>query len=73
MFNMTPSHRVSGMIILQKQVAYKYKGHPIYKYRVNIPTEIVEQIRWTDGQKLHVRVKGHDVVLCPDKEHSVGE
>jgi hypothetical protein len=31
---------------LQKQVAYKYKGHPIYKYRLNIPSEIIERLDW---------------------------
>lgn len=25
---------------LQKQIVYTYKGHPIYKYRLNIPSEI---------------------------------
>jgi len=31
---------------LQKQVAYKYNGHPIYKYRLNVPSEIVEKLQW---------------------------
>jgi hypothetical protein len=31
---------------LQKQTAYKYKGHPIYKYRLNIPSEIIETLSW---------------------------
>jgi hypothetical protein len=31
---------------LQKQVAYKYNGHPIYKYRLNIPSEIIEKLQW---------------------------
>lgn len=31
---------------LQKQVSYKYKDHPIYKYRLNIPSEIVEELNW---------------------------
>jgi hypothetical protein len=33
-------------IRLQKQVAYRYKGHPIYKYRLNIPSEIIEKLKW---------------------------
>jgi hypothetical protein len=31
---------------LQKQAAYRYKGHPIYKYRLNIPSEIIQRLDW---------------------------
>lgn len=31
---------------LQKQIAYKYNGHPIYKYRLNVPSEIIEELQW---------------------------
>lgn len=67
MFIMTPFDSVC-MVKLQKQVAYKYKGHPIYKYRVNLPSEIVEQLEWKEGQELDVHVKGHDVVLCQTRD-----
>jgi hypothetical protein len=33
-------------IRIQKQVAYRYKGHPIYKYRLNVPSEIIEKLKW---------------------------
>lgn len=56
------------MVKLQKQIAYRHKGHPIYKYRVNIPTRIIEHVQWKDGQELNIHVKGHDVILCPKKE-----
>ncbi len=69
MLIMTPLYRYH-MVKLQKQVAYKYKGHPIYKYRVNLPSEIVDQLGLREGQELDIHVKGHDVVLCPSKEKS---
>jgi hypothetical protein len=41
---------------LQKQTAYKYKGHRIYKYRLNIPSEIVETLEW-DSPNIEVEMK----------------
>jgi len=29
---------------LQKQAAYRYIGHPIYKYRLNVPSEMIEKL-----------------------------
>lgn len=43
---------------LQKQVAYKYNGHPIYKYRVNIPSEIIEELQWNSpNTEVEMRLK----------------
>jgi hypothetical protein len=43
-------------IRLQKQIAYKYNGHPIYKYRLNIPSEIVETLEW-DSPHIEVEMR----------------
>lgn len=45
------------MVRLQKQVAYEYKGHKIYKYRVNVPSGIVESAKWDGGVELEFRVR----------------
>ncbi len=39
---------------LQKQAAYKYNGHPIYKYRLNVPSEMIEKLHWDSP---HVEVE----------------
>jgi hypothetical protein len=41
---------------LQKQTAYKYKGHPIYKYRLNIPSEVIERLQW-DSPNIEVEMR----------------
>jgi hypothetical protein len=46
------------MTKLQKQVAYKYKNRPIYKYRVNIPSDIIEAFGWDkEGIELDFQIK----------------
>lgn len=45
------------MVKLQKQVAYRYKGHKIYKYRINLPSDTVERLKWDHGTELEVNVK----------------
>jgi hypothetical protein len=43
---------------LQKQKAYEYEGHPIYKYRLNIPSEMIKQLGWDkDSLVLYLRIK----------------
>lgn len=36
-------------LIVQKQIAYRYKGHPIYKYRLNLPAKMIKELGWTAG------------------------
>ena len=43
---------------LQKQTAYKYEGHPIFKYRLNLPSEMVRELDWDkDSVELSIRIK----------------
>ncbi len=43
---------------LQKQTAYKYEGHPIFKYRLNLPSEMVRELDWDkDNMELLIRIK----------------
>jgi hypothetical protein len=47
----------SKIIALQKQTAYRYKGKVVYKYRLNIPSDIIEKLGWQrHGIKLRIRV-----------------
>lgn len=58
---MTPYNllfEVEKKVKLQKQKAYEYEGHPIYKYRLNIPTEMIKELSWdNDNIELLIRVK----------------
>lgn len=47
---------------LQKQKAYEYDGHPIYKYRLNVPSDIVKELGW-DADKVELTVKKKDKKL----------
>jgi hypothetical protein len=43
---------------LQKQKAYEYEGHPIFKYRLNLPTDMVKELGWDkDSMELTIRTK----------------
>jgi hypothetical protein len=49
------------MVKLQKVLAYKYKAtsgesKAHYKYLINIPQEIVQQLGWKDGSELKLLV-----------------
>lgn len=47
----------SKTISLQKQTAYRYKGKAVYKYRLNIPSDIIEKLGWQrHGIKLRIKV-----------------
>ena len=62
MFIMTPLLIVC-MVKLQKQIAYKYKGHKIYKYRINVPSDAVEQLKWDAGAELEVNVRDNKLEI----------
>jgi len=47
---------------LQKQKAYEYKGHPLFKYRLNIPSEMVRELGW-DKDNLELRIDVKDKKL----------
>jgi hypothetical protein len=44
----------SKTIALQKQIAYRYKGKAVYKYRLNIPSDMIERLGW---QKHTIKLK----------------
>lgn len=58
---MTPYNICSGLekkVKLQKQKAYEYEGHPIFKYRLNIPSELIKELDWDkDSMLLLVKIK----------------
>ncbi|MGI0013184.1 MAG: hypothetical protein ACREBU_07055 [Nitrososphaera sp.] len=43
---------------LQKQKAYEYEGHPIFKYRLNIPSDMIRELGWDkNNTELAIRTK----------------
>jgi len=42
---------------LQRVKAYEYKDHGIYKYRLNIPTDMVDELKWSEGTDLELKIK----------------
>lgn len=47
----------SKYLRLQKQVAYRYKNRPVYKYRLNIPSQMIEKLGWQNPDtKIEIRL-----------------
>ncbi len=51
---------------LQKLKHSRYKGTEYYKFVLNIPNEIIEKLKWTEGEELSPEVKGRTLILKPD-------
>ena len=50
---------------LQKQKAYEYEGHPIFKYRLNLPSDMVRELAWDkDNIELAVKVKDKNLEIA---------
>jgi len=45
------------MVKLQKEKSYKYKDHEIYRYRINIPPDVIDELEWDGGDELELKVK----------------
>jgi hypothetical protein len=57
---MTPYNLLSEVekkVKLQKQKAYEYEGHPIYKYRLNIPSEMIKTLGWDKEKNLELIIR----------------
>jgi hypothetical protein len=53
---------VEKKVKLQKQKAYEYEGHPIFKYRLNLPTDMVKELGW-DKDSIELTIKARDKKL----------
>jgi hypothetical protein len=63
------------MVKLQRHKAYTYKtesGEQIehYKYLVNIPENRLNELGWSDGQELSIRVYNKSLVLEASKSNN---
>jgi len=47
------------VVKLQKEKAYRYKDHEIYRYRINLPSELVDELRWKEGTELDLKIKNN--------------
>ncbi len=45
------------MAKIQRVKAYTYKDHNIYKYRINVPVEIIEELKWKEGTKIDFKIR----------------
>ena len=48
---------------LLKQVSRKYKGTPYHKHWVVISNELIEQLKWDEGDDLKAEVKNEKLVI----------
>jgi len=48
---------------LQRQVAYKYKEKTHYKYVIVIPQDIIEELKWNEGQELKTTISDSQLVI----------
>jgi len=54
---------MSYMGKIQKVKAYTYKEHAIYKYRLNIPSEVIDELNWKEGTDVDFKVKNKKLVV----------
>lgn len=45
------------MAKIQRVKAYTYKDHPIYKYRINVPSDIIKDLKWKEGIEIDFKIK----------------
>ena len=58
----------SKTITLQKQVAYRYKEKAVYKYRLNVPSDLIERLGWQKHAiKLRIKVVKNNKLEISEK------
>lgn len=57
----------SKIIKLQKQIAYTHKDHDIFKYRINIPSELIKKLDWEGGIELEINAKNKKLEISKAK------
>ena len=58
----------SKTMTLQRQIAYRYKGKGVYKYRLNIPSDMIERLGWQKhAVKLKIKVVKNDRLEISEK------
>jgi hypothetical protein len=61
--------KYSKTMVLQKQMAYRYKGKAVYKYRLNIPSDMIERLGWQKHAiKLRIKVVKNNRLEISEKE-----
>ena len=59
-YNLKPKiwpHTTIDMPKIQRVKAYDYKDHSIYKYRLNISSDIIEKLEWKEGTEVELKIK----------------
>ena len=52
-----------SMAKIQRVKAYDYKDHSIYKYRLNISSDIIEELEWKEGTEVELKVKNNKLEI----------
>jgi hypothetical protein len=54
---------------IQKEIAYRYKDHALYRYRLSVPSDIVESTGWAEGTEVIFKVvegdKTPEIIIAP--------
>ena len=45
------------MAKIQRAKSYIYKGRDVYKFRINIPAELLENLNWKQGTDVEFKIK----------------
>jgi len=45
------------MVKIQRVKAYKYKDHHIYKFKLNIPSDVLKKLGWDENTDVELKVK----------------
>ena len=45
------------MTKIQRVKAYKYKDHDIYKYKINIPSDVLDKLGWDENTEVEIKAK----------------
>jgi hypothetical protein len=48
---------------LQSTINRTIEGVTYYKNRVNIPSELLDELRWKKGEKLYISIRNHKLVI----------
>ena len=62
------------MTKIQRVKAYRYKDHDIYKFKLNIPSNVLEKLGWDENTEVEIKAtaKALDTTL-PDDPTVIGQ
>ena len=46
-----------------KEKSREYNGKPYYKYKINLPANIVREAKLTEKDNLDIKIKGKEIII----------